>query len=101
MGNSLERQQAALYRLKGCLEGFKNELQDQLRRYRAVVDSLKEQGLAQEVYSTYLNSYYEKDRYYIELLIRHMEEADTKYVNDNLQEAGVNKDVAQRSLGDF
>lgn len=100
-GQSLAKQQAALYRLKNCLESFKEELQDQLRRYKAVVDGLQGEGLSHEVYSTYLNNYFERDRSYIDSLINHMDEADSKYINDNLQESGVNIEVAQRSLGDF
>ena len=99
--NSLVKQQAALYRLKNYLENFKADLEEQLRRYRAVVDALQGEGLSQEVHNTYLSSYYERDRQYIDQLIRHLEEVDAKYVNDNLVESGVNIDVAKRSLGNF
>ena len=97
----MERQKAALYSLKGTLKSFTSDLREHLRRYKATVDALQGEGLSQEVHHTYLNSYFERDRQYIEQLIRHMEEADTKYVNDNLHETGVNIDVANKSLGDF
>ena len=100
-GQSLVKQQAALQQLKTYLGVFKDELEEHLRRYRAMVNNLHSEGLSIEVYQTYLNSYYERDRNYIDSLIHHLEEADAKYINDNLQESGVNIEVAQRSLGDF
>lgn len=100
-GQSLAKQQAALQELKSYLGMFKEELEENLRRYRARVENLHGDGLSNEVYQTYLGSYYERDRSYIDSLIRHMEDADTKYLNDNLQESGINIEVAQRSLGDF
>lgn len=98
---SLAKQQAALSKLKHYLENFKEELEDNLRRYRNIVDELHGDGLSNEVYSTYLNSYYERDRSYIDSLIRHMEEADAKYISDNLVKNEENIDVARKSLGDF
>ena len=98
---SLEKQQAALSKLKNYLETFKEQLEDNLRHYRNHVEALHGDGLSNEVYTTYLNSYYVRDRNCIDDLIKHMEEADVKYLSDNLNKNEENIDVAKRSLGDF
>lgn len=91
---SLQLQQMALTKLKSHLVAFKDDLINQMERYRNIVEGLHEDGLSDEVYRTYLNSYYERDRSYVNQLINHMEEADVPYVNKNLEETGINQEVA-------
>lgn len=91
---SLELQQAALVRLKAELESFKGILLDQMERYRRTVDLLKESGLSREIYNQYLNTYYERDRSYVNSLINHIDETDVPYVEKNLQQAGGSIEVA-------
>ncbi len=91
---SLELQQAALVRLKAELESFKVTLMDQMERYRRTVDLLKEDGLSREIYNTYLNTYYERDRAYVNSLINHIDETDVPYVIRNLEQAGGSIEVA-------
>ena len=81
---SLQIQQEALLELRSHLESFKDELNNQMERYRNIVERLHESGLAEEVYRTYLGSYYETDRNLVNQLIAHMDQADTPYVNNNL-----------------
>lgn len=91
---SIELQQNALYRLQNYLQNFKEDLLNNVERYRNIVDSLQEEGLSNEVYNTYLHSYYERDRAYIQQLIDHIEEADAQYISRNLEQTGVSKETA-------
>lgn len=91
---SIELQKSALIQLKSHLEAFREDLLNQMERYRNIVERLHEDGLSQEVYNTYLNSYYEHDRSYVNQLINHMEEVDVPYVNKNIEETGINIEVA-------
>ena len=91
---SIALQQKALYSLQNYLQNFKEELLNNVERYRNIVDNLQAEGLSDEVYNTYLNSYYERDRMYIQKLIEHIEDADAQYISRNLEETGINKNVA-------
>lgn len=91
---SLQEMQMALTRLKSELEGFRASLLEQVERYKNIVEKLHVNGLSIEVYNTYLNDYYERDRSYINSLIDHIEEADVPYIDKNLQVTGMNKEVA-------
>ena len=91
---SLQEMQMALTRLKSELEGFRSSLLEQVERYKNIVEKLRIDGLSIEVYYTYLNDYYERDRSYINSLIDHIEEADVPYIDKNLQVTGMNKEVA-------
>lgn len=98
MEQSIELQQQALYMLQNHLSSFKNFLKDNLQQYHNIVENLRQEGLSNEVYTTYSGSYFERDRQYIQSLIEHIETNDEPYIVKNLEETGVNKDVARRGL---
>lgn len=98
MNQSLELQQQALYSLQNYLSLFKDTLVENLERYGNIVENLHQDGLSNEVYQTYRNSYFERDRAFIRSLIDHIENSDEPYIVNNLEATGINKEVAGRGL---
>lgn len=95
---SIQAQQQALYQLQYYLKDFKVTLLENLERYRNIVENLHQEGLSNEVYNTYLGSYFEHDRVCIQQLINHIESSDEPYIVSNIEATGVNRDTARRGL---
>ena len=81
---SLKKQLEALGRLQHFLEGYLEELDDTMERYKKRVEELHVEGLSNEVYQKYSSDNYSRDRYYIHSLRKHIEDTDIPYVKRNI-----------------
>lgn len=92
---SLEAQLRALEKLKNYLEVFTEELQENLDRYHRSVEEIRQDGLANEVYNTYLSQNFYRDKSHIDQLINDIETYDIPYLFNNIEKATASLDAAR------
>lgn len=81
---SLETQLEALHQLRSFLNEFKEELRAKMQIYNEKVNSLRENALSREIATNYDNSYCVPNNQKLWQLIEIMEQADMKYINENI-----------------
>ncbi|GHT33632.1 hypothetical protein FACS189434_08240 [Bacteroidia bacterium] len=81
----LQRQLDALYDLRGFLELFRNELENQLNGYRNRTLNLRETGISTQVASTYESSCYTVNEGYLKQVIRNISEDDLPYIHRQIE----------------
>lgn len=81
---SLETQLEALHQLRSFLNEFKEELRAKMQIYNEKVNSLRENALSREIATNYDSSYCVPNNQKLWQLIEIMEQADMKYINENI-----------------